>query len=52
MRKLDFINEVDIKLPNKGEKYSISVNKSSLEEFTGVGFDEIINDWDNKFSNP
>lgn len=51
MWKLDFINEVDITLPNKGKNYSISVNKSSLEEFIGVKFDKIINDWDSKFSN-
>lgn len=52
MKKLDFINQVEIVLPNNGKVYSIDVKKSELEKFVGSDFSEIKNNWDEKFSNP
>ncbi|MGV7107153.1 hypothetical protein [Flavobacterium sp. U410] len=52
MKKLDFINEVEIILPNNGKVYSIDVKKKELEKFVGSDFNEIKNNWDEKFSNP
>ena len=52
MKKLDFIDQVEITLPNNGKVYSIDVKKSELEKFVGSDFTEIKNNWDEKFSNP
>jgi hypothetical protein len=52
MKKLDYVNEVEIILPYQGKTYSIIVSKNKLEKFIGSDFKSIINDWDNKFSNP
>lgn len=52
MKKLDYINQVTIKLPYKGKTYSIEVLKSELETFIGSDFKSIVNNWDAKFSDP
>lgn len=52
MRKLDFIDEVNIILPYEGETYKISVNKSELEKFIGTDFKSITDNWDKTFSDP
>lgn len=52
IKKLDFIEEVEIILPYNGKIYSIDVNKSEFEKFIGLDFSEIKNNWDEKFSNP
>ena len=52
MKKLDYINEVEIILPYQGKTYSIIVSKNKLEKFIGSDFKSINEDWDNKFSNP
>ncbi len=52
MKKLDYLNEVNIKIPYKTKTYSIDVKKSKLEKFVGSDFKTIKSDWDNKFSNP
>ena len=52
MKKLDFLNQVEIILPSKGKKYSVNVKKSELEKFIGSDFNTIKNNWDEKFSNP
>ncbi len=52
MRKLDFIDEVNIILPYEEEIYKISVNKSELEKFIGTDFKSITDNWDKTFSNP
>lgn len=52
MRKLDFIDEVNIILPYEGEMYKISVNKSELEKFIGTDFKSITDNWDKTFSDP
>tara|TARA_R110002033_G_scaffold171028_3_gene215341 strand:+ start:2106 stop:2663 length:558 start_codon:yes stop_codon:yes gene_type:complete len=52
MKKLDFLDQVEIILPNKGKEYSINVKKSELEKFVGSDFNTIKNNWDEKFSNP
>ena len=50
MRKLDFVKEVEIKLPYKGKKYSIDVKKNQLEVFTLTSLEEMKADWNKKFS--
>lgn len=50
MRKLDFIDEVNIILPYGEETHEISVNKSELEKFIGTDFKSITNNWDKTFS--
>lgn len=52
MKKLNFIDRVEITLPINGKVYSIDVKKSELEKFIGSDFTEIKNNWDEKFSNP
>jgi len=52
MKNLDFINKVEIILPNKGKIYSINVTKKDLEDFIGFNFEEVKNNWNEKFSNP
>ncbi|MBV6881948.1 hypothetical protein NG800_019120 [Epilithonimonas ginsengisoli] len=52
MRKLDFIDEVNIILPFEEKMYKISVNKSELEKFIGIDFKSITGNWDKTFSNP
>ena len=52
MRKLDFIEQVKITLPQNGKEYEIDVSKSDLENFIGQDFESIKNNWDASFSNP
>lgn len=52
MRKLNFIDEVNIILTYEGETYKISVNKSELEKFIGTDFKSITDNWDKTFSDP
>lgn len=52
MRKLDFIDEVNIILPYEEETYKISVKKSELEKFIGTDFRSIRDNWNKKFSDP
>lgn len=52
MKKLDFLDQVEIILPNKGTINSINIKKSELEKFIGTDFNTIKNNWDEKFSNP
>ncbi|CAD0002310.1 hypothetical protein [Flavobacterium salmonis] len=52
MTKLDFLDQVEIILPNKGTVNSINVKKSELEKFIGADFGTIKNNLDEKFSKP
>lgn len=52
MRKLDFIDEVNIILPYEEKMYKISVNKSELEKFMGTDFKSITDNWNKTFSDP
>ncbi|MEG0915397.1 MAG: hypothetical protein RSF68_00120 [Myroides sp.] len=52
MRKLDFVNEVNIILPYQNNVYEISVNKPELEKFIGSDFETIINNWEKTFYDP
>jgi hypothetical protein len=52
MRKLDFVNEVNIILPYDKKVYKISVNKSELEKFIGTDFKSITENWNKTFSDP
>ena len=52
MRKLDFIEQVEITLPRNGKEYKIDVSKSDLENFTRQDFESIKNNWDASFSDP
>lgn len=52
MRKLDFINQVQIILPYSGLIYSIDVPKSELESFLDTDFNAVVSNWDSKFSDP
>jgi len=52
MRKLDFLNKVELTLPRNKKTYFISVEKSQLEKFINKDFQEIINDWTNTFYDP
>lgn len=50
MAKLDFLDQVEIILPNKGTVYSINIRKSELEQFIGADFGTIKNNLDERFS--
>jgi len=52
MRKLDFVNEVNIILPYNENTYEISVNKLELEKFIGSDFETIVNNWEKTFYDP
>ncbi|QIH34546.1 hypothetical protein [Sphingobacterium sp. DR205] len=52
MRKLDFVDQVNINLPYEEEIYEISVNKAELEKFIGTDFKSITDNWDKRFSDP
>ncbi len=52
MRKLDFVNEVDIILPYQNNVYEISLNKPELEKFIGSDFETIVNNWEKTFYDP
>ena len=52
MRKLDFVEQVEITLPRNGKEYKIDVSKSNLESFIGQEFETIQNNWDSSFSDP
>lgn len=52
MKKIDFIEQVEIILPYNGKIYTIDVKKSELEKFIGSDFSEIKDNWDEMFSNP
>ncbi len=52
MKKLDFLNEVEIILPYKSKTYSIDVEKEKLERYLGTNFAVITLSWNEKFSNP
>ena len=52
MKKLDYIDQVNIVLPFKEKTYSIDVAKPELEEYLRSDFSEIIEKWDEKFSDP
>jgi len=49
MRKLNFLNKVELTLPRNNKTYFISVEKSQLEKFINKDFQEIVNDWVNTF---
>ena len=49
MRKLYFLEEVAVKLPYKGENYSVNINKQQLEAFTETSFEEMKKNWDTHF---
>lgn len=51
MRKLEFVNEVNIVLPYESNVYEISVNKLELEKFIGKDFKIISENWSKTFSN-
>ena len=52
MKKLEFVQEVQIILPFKDKKYSINVSKIELEKFVGTDFNSMKENWDKTFSNP
>jgi hypothetical protein len=52
MKKLSFIDEVDINLPYEEKNYKISVKKSELEKFIGTDFKSIMDNWDKTFYDP
>lgn len=52
MKKLDYLDQVEISITYNRKIYSVDVKKSELEKFIGLDFKSIISDWDNTFSNP
>lgn len=52
MKKLDFVDHVEIILPNQGKEYSIRIKKTELEQFIGLDFQTIIANWDEEFTEP
>lgn len=52
MKKLSFIDEVELILPFQGKIYRSDVKKTELEKFIGKDFSEITNTWTESFVNP
>jgi uncharacterized protein YcfL len=52
IKKLNFINQVNIILPIENKIYEINVKKSELEKFVGKSISEIEGNWVNNFANP
>lgn len=52
LKKLSFINEVEIILPFENKIYKIDVKKTELEKFIGKDFSQITNDWTKAFIDP
>jgi len=52
MKKLDFLNNVEIILPYKGKTFSIKVTKEKLEWYIGNKFVMVEVDWNKYFSDP
>ena len=52
IKKVDFIDQVQIILPYKEKVYSIDVSKVALEDYLRTNFEDIINNWDDKFVDP
>lgn len=52
MKKLDFVNCVNIILPFGKNIYEVSINKSNLEKFIGKDFKFIKENWNEAFLNP
>ncbi len=52
MKKLDFLNNVEIVLPYNQKTYSIKVTKEKLEWYIGKSFVMIEADWNQSFSEP
>lgn len=52
MRKLDFLNKVELTLPRNKKTYFMSVEKSELEKFISKDFQIIVDDWTNTFYDP
>lgn len=50
IKKLDFINEVEIVLPFGGKIYQINIDKEKLSKFTGQSFEELNSDFSKNFS--
>lgn len=51
LKKIDDLEEVEIKLPYDEDIYSIQVTRKDVESFLGCPFNKIRDDWDNSFSN-
>lgn len=52
MKKLDFLNEVEITIKRNRKTYSVIVRKKELEKFIGKSFDIIKIGWEHNFINP
>lgn len=52
MKKLDFINAVEITLPFENDVYYISISEQELEEFIGKDFNNISQNMEATFINP
>lgn len=52
LKKLSFINEVEIILPLENKIYKIDVEKTELEKFIGKDFSKITNNWTKDFVDP
>ena len=52
MKKIDFVDQVQIILPYKKEVYFIDVSKAALEDYLRMSFEDIIDHWDDKFVDP
>ncbi len=50
MKKLDFIEKVNLTLPFKDKNYSISITKKQVENYTKLKFSEIENNWNESFA--
>lgn len=52
MKKLEFLNEVQITIKRRNQTYSVNVRKKELEKFVGKSFDVIKAGWNSNFIDP